>query len=53
MDLTGIDIVYHVLNVLKAEFGDAYHPCPLIKGHVTAGDLGVKTGRGFYDHSQK
>ena len=53
LDLTGVDIGYHVLQILREEFGEAYHPCPLIKMKVAAGDLGVKTGKGFYDHNQK
>lgn len=53
LDLTGIDIGYDVLQILQEELGQAYHPCPLIKMKVVAGELGVKTGKGFYDYSQK
>jgi 3-hydroxybutyryl-CoA dehydrogenase len=53
MDLTGMDIVYHVIQVLQSEFGETFHPCPLIKHRAIANELGVKTGKGFYDYSQK
>ncbi len=53
IDLTGVDIALHVLEIMHREFGEAYHPCPLLKMKVRAGELGTKTGKGFYDHSQK
>ena len=53
MDLTGIDISYHVLEILREDFGEAYRPCFLLKQKVIAGELGIKTGKGFYDVSQK
>jgi 3-hydroxybutyryl-CoA dehydrogenase len=48
-----MDIVYHVIQVLQSEFGETFHPCPLIKHRAIANELGVKTGKGFYDYSQK
>jgi 3-hydroxybutyryl-CoA dehydrogenase len=30
-----------------------YAPCPLLVNMVTAGKLGVKSGEGFYDYSEK
>ena len=53
MDLTGIDITYHVLEILREDFGEAYRPCFLVKQKMTAGELCVKTGKGFYDYSQR
>ena len=45
---------FSVTEVLYTEFGDPkYRPCPLIRKMVDAGHLGQKTGRGFYDYSQK
>ena len=28
-----------------------YEPCEIIEEHIARGDLGVKTGKGFYDHT--
>lgn len=52
-DLTGIDIVYHVLEYFRREMGDDYCPPLLIKQMVQAGFLGRKSGRGWYDYSSK
>ncbi|MEY4595290.1 MAG: hypothetical protein RIQ47_1700, partial [Bacteroidota bacterium] len=40
------------LNVLHDGFGNPkYAPCPLLVNMVTAGQLGVKSGQGFYQYS--
>lgn len=52
-DLAGADIVLHGLETMQAEFGERLRPAPLLKSMVRAGDLGRKTGRGFYDYTQK
>ncbi|WP_148414337.1 3-hydroxyacyl-CoA dehydrogenase/enoyl-CoA hydratase family protein [Haloferax sp. KTX1] len=49
-DYVGIDVGYHVLEYMHEVLGDAYEPCPLLSEKVEAGDLGQKTGKGFYDH---
>ncbi|WP_336024918.1 3-hydroxyacyl-CoA dehydrogenase/enoyl-CoA hydratase family protein [Halobellus salinisoli] len=49
-DQVGIDVGYHVLEYMQEKIGDAYRPCPLLEAKVEAGDLGKKTGAGFYDY---
>ncbi|SFR59140.1 3-hydroxyacyl-CoA dehydrogenase/enoyl-CoA hydratase family protein [Halogeometricum limi] len=49
-DQVGIDVGYHVLQYMHEVLGDAYEPCPLLEEKVEAGNLGKKTGRGFYDY---
>jgi 3-hydroxybutyryl-CoA dehydrogenase len=51
-DFIGLDVCMWILNVLHEGFGNPkYAPCPLLVNMVTAGHLGVKSGRGFYDYS--
>ena len=52
-DFIGLDVCLSILNVLHDGFGNPkYAPCPLLVNMVTAGELGVKSGRGFYEYSQ-
>lgn len=51
-DFIGLDVCLAIMNVLNDGLGNPkYSPSPLLINMVTAGDLGVKTGRGFYDYS--
>jgi len=48
-DFIGLDTVLAIANVLFDGFKDTkYRPCPLLVKMVNAGDLGRKTGRGFF-----
>ena len=50
-DFIGLDICLSVLEVLHEGFGAAkYAPAPLLVNMVQAGNLGVKSGIGFYDY---
>lgn len=52
-DLAGADVVMHGLETMYTEFGERLMPAPLLKNMVRSGDLGRKTGRGFYDYGEK
>jgi 3-hydroxybutyryl-CoA dehydrogenase len=42
-----------IISALHAEFGDPhYRTVPLLRRMVTAGHLGRKSGRGFYEYGR-
>jgi 3-hydroxybutyryl-CoA dehydrogenase len=50
-DFIGLDVCLSVLEVLHEGFGASkYAPAPLLVNMVQAGNLGVKSGIGFYDY---
>jgi 3-hydroxybutyryl-CoA dehydrogenase len=50
-DLIGLDTCLQIAEVLYGEFREPrFAPPPLLRRMVTAGRLGRKTGRGFYDY---
>jgi len=50
-DFIGLDVCLSILNVLYDGFGNPkYAPCPLLVNMVTAGQLGRKSGQGFYEY---
>jgi 3-hydroxybutyryl-CoA dehydrogenase len=49
-DHIGLDVVLDASETLYEELGDRYKPAYLLKRKVAAGDLGKKSGRGFYDY---
>lgn len=51
-DFIGLDVCLSILNVLHDGFGNPkYAPCPLLVNMVTAGHLGAKSGKGFYEYT--
>lgn len=52
-DFIGLDTCLSILRVLHDGFGTSkYAPCPLLVNMVTSGNLGVKTGQGFYKYTK-
>jgi 3-hydroxybutyryl-CoA dehydrogenase len=48
-DFIGLDVCLAILDVMHEGLGDPkYRACPLLRRMVAAGQLGRKTGRGFY-----
>jgi 3-hydroxybutyryl-CoA dehydrogenase len=51
-DFIGLDVCLAILDVLHEGLGDPkYRACPLLRRMVAAGQLGRKTGRGFYEYA--
>lgn len=50
-DLIGLDVCLDIMEVLHSGLGDSkYRPCPLLRKMVDAGQLGRKSGQGFYKY---
>jgi len=51
-DFIGLDVCLSILKVLQDGFGNPkYAPCPLLVNMVMAGNLGAKSGQGFYTYT--
>lgn len=51
-DFIGLDVCLAIINVLYEGFNSPkYAPCPLLNDMVEAGNLGVKSGSGFYEYA--
>ena len=52
-DLLGLDTVLHVAQHLQESYGpESFYVHQGMKVYVEAGELGAKTGKGFYDNGQ-
>ena len=52
-DFIGLDVCLSILNVMNEGFRNPkYAPCPLLVNMVTSGNLGRKTGSGFYQYKK-
>ena len=52
-DFIGLDVCLSILDVMYKGFADEkYAPCQLLVEMVEKGNLGVKSGVGFYDYSE-
>jgi 3-hydroxybutyryl-CoA dehydrogenase len=50
-DLIGLDVCLAILQVLQRGLDEEkYRPCPLFEQKVAAGELGRKSGKGFFDY---
>ena len=49
-DLSGLDIALHTAEHLHDSYGDRFYVMNRMKELVEAGNLGQKTGKGFYEH---
>ncbi|HEY1274983.1 MAG TPA: 3-hydroxyacyl-CoA dehydrogenase family protein [Thermoleophilaceae bacterium] len=53
-DLLGLDTVLHVAEHLRDSYGpERFYVSSRMKELVEAGDLGLKTGKGFYEHGSQ
>jgi 3-hydroxybutyryl-CoA dehydrogenase len=51
MDKVGLDVIWDIEMVYYQESGDPKdHPPKALKDKIVAGELGVKTGKGFYEY---
>jgi 3-hydroxybutyryl-CoA dehydrogenase len=54
LDFVGLDTTYYIAGIMFDEYKEKrFASPPLLKQMVTAGRLGKKSGRGFYDYAKK
>jgi 3-hydroxyacyl-CoA dehydrogenase len=51
IDMAGMDIYYRVSRYLNRDLNNSPGPPPIIEKMVKKGELGLKSGKGFYDYS--
>ena len=50
VNLLGLDTVLHVAEHLQESYGERFHVHEGMRALVDGGNLGAKTGKGFYEH---
>jgi 3-hydroxyacyl-CoA dehydrogenase len=53
VDLSGVNILYAVSKIVYRDLDDTTEPHNIVKQMVERNELGVKTGKGFYDWSKR
>jgi 3-hydroxyacyl-CoA dehydrogenase len=51
-DTLGIDLILSKLKDIEARYGVFFKPSPLLEQMVKNGELGTKTGKGFYSYKK-
>ena len=51
-DLVGLDVRLSIAEYLSGEIGAHFAPPQILRDMVERGDLGKKSGQGFYDWSE-
>src|SRR3712207_4387429 len=49
-DMVGLDVTLHTAEHIAESYGGRFYVSEKLKELVGAGDLGQKTGKGFYEH---
>lgn len=49
-DPLGLDTVVAVAEHMRDSYGDRFHVHDAMRAHVAAGQMGAKSGQGFYEH---
>ena len=52
-DLVGLDVRLSIAEYLHSELGETFAPPQLLQEKVAAGELGKKSGKGFYDWTER
>lgn len=52
-DLVGLDVRLAIAEYLSGQLGDRFTPPQLLRDKVARGELGKKSGQGFYDWTQE
>jgi enoyl-CoA hydratase/3-hydroxyacyl-CoA dehydrogenase len=52
-DVLGLDVIYHSFTYFSENLSKDFSPPPILKDLVEKGDLGKKTGKGFYEWTEE